>query len=186
VPRQLIEPVEQRLDAALTTVVERNPDVFAGTRLDIAANRSRMEKLVVQVEGFLSGPVHTQDLAASPSTTLAAMLKDALAANTIGGRVDEDAKKRAAIAAVKDAQAAWRRLGPVPGAEGHALAGRFFRASKRFFEVFGTGDDDERTVPSRRESGAGARGDRGRGDGERGDRDHRGPRRPSTEAGKRA
>jgi len=185
VPRQLIEPIEQRLDAALTTVVERHAAVFKGTRLDIAANRERMEKLVAQVEGFLHGPVQAQELAASPSTTLAAMLKDALAANTIGGRVDEDAKKRAAIAAVKEAQAAWRRLGPVPGADGHALAGRFFRASKRFFEVFGTGDEDDHDASSR---GAGwSRSDRGeRGDRDRGDRgDRRGPRRPTAEAGRR-
>ncbi len=186
VPRQLIDPIEQRLDAALTTVIEQHPHVFKGTRLDIGANRERMEKLVTQVEGFLSGPTHPHDLAASPTTTLAAMLKDALAANTIGGRADEDAKKRAAIAAVKDAQAVWRRLGPVPGPEGHALAGRFFRASKRFFEVFGTGEDEERDASSHR-GGPGPRGDRDRGDrGDRGDRERRGPRRPPAESGKHA
>ena len=186
VPRQLIEPIEQRLDTALMAIVEQNPEVFKGSRLDIAANRERMEKLVTQVEGFLSGPVQTHELAASPSTTLAAMLKDALAANTIGGRVDEDAKKRAAIAAVKEAQAAWRRLGPVPGPDGHALAGRFFRASKRFFEVFGTGEDDERDA-GHRGGAPWARGDRERGgDRERAERgDRRGPRRPAAEAGRR-
>ena len=44
---------------------------------------------------------------------LAAMLKEALAANTIGGKVDDDSRWRAAAEDVRQAQAAWSRLGPV-------------------------------------------------------------------------
>jgi hypothetical protein len=69
---------------------------------------------------------------------LAQRLREALAANTIGGRgasrVSEDAKWRAAADDVKDAQVAWRRLGPVPGEPGRALAERFNRACQRFFD----------------------------------------------------
>ena len=149
VPRQLIDPIEQRLDAALTRVIDQHPHVFKGTRLDIGANRERMEKLVTQVEGFLSGPTHAQDLAASPSTTLAAMLKDALAANTIGGRVDEDAKKRAAIAAVKEAQTAWRRLGRCPEQTATRWPGGSSGRRSGSSRSSGPGEDEDREASAR-------------------------------------
>lgn len=135
VPRQLVEPLEQRFEAALMQVVAQSPEAFRGSRLDVEANRRRMEQLCVQVESFLQGRVTTSELAATPAATLATMLKDALAANTIGGRVDEEAKWRAATAAVREAQQAWLRLGPVPGDDGRQLAARFQRASRRFFEL---------------------------------------------------
>lgn len=135
VPRQMVEPLEQRFDSTLTQVVGRWPEAFRGTKLDIDGNKRRMEQLCAQVESFLQGRVTPTDLAATPAATLASMLKDALAANTIGGRVDEEAKWRAATAAVRDAQQAWLRLGPVPGEEGRQLAARFQRASRRFFEL---------------------------------------------------
>ena len=46
------------------------------------------------------------------------MLKEALAANTIGGKVDEDSRMRAAAEEVRQAQASWSRIGPVPEASG--------------------------------------------------------------------
>ena len=49
---------------------------------------------------------------------LAARLRDALATNTIGGRAAVEAKWNSAATEVESAQAAWKRLGPVPGAEG--------------------------------------------------------------------
>ena len=54
------------------------------------------------------------DAAVSPTTRLAAMLKEALAANTIGGKVDDDSRYRAADEEVRQAQANWSRIGPVP------------------------------------------------------------------------
>ena len=42
------------------------------------------------------------------------MLKEALAANTIGGKVDEESRLRAAAEEVRQAQASWARIGPVP------------------------------------------------------------------------
>lgn len=135
VPRQMVEPLEQRFDAALAAIVNRAPEAFRGSRLDVETNRRRMEQLCTQVESFLQGKVTTTELAATPAATLASMLKDALAANTIGGRVDEEAKWRAATAAVREAQQAWLRLGPVPGEDGRQLAARFQRASRRFFEL---------------------------------------------------
>jgi len=64
---------------------------------------------------------------------LARRLKEALATNTMGGRGEAEAKRRAEVDEVKAAQAAWRRLPPLPGDAGAALEHRFRAACDRFF-----------------------------------------------------
>jgi hypothetical protein len=134
-PRTLAEPLEARFDRALARILSADPARFKGTPLDVEANRQRMEQLCRQVESYVAGKLSPRELAAAPAATLATMLKDALAANTIGGRVDDEARWRAAAAAVREAQAAWRRLGPVPGEVGRQLDQRFRRACRRFQEL---------------------------------------------------
>jgi hypothetical protein len=63
------------------------------------------------------------------------MLKEALAANTIGGKVDEESKVRAANEEVRQAQAGWMRVGPVPDATRRPLADRFQRALRRIADA---------------------------------------------------
>jgi hypothetical protein len=65
------------------------------------------------------------------------MLRDALAANTIGGKVDEDHRLRAAADEVRQAQASWSRIGPVPDDAKRALADRFQRAIRRISDRAG-------------------------------------------------
>jgi hypothetical protein len=134
VPWNVAEPLEKRFEAALLGIIASAPEAFKGTRLDVEANAKKMEDLCAQVEGLDAGRVTATDIASAPAETLATMLKDALATNTLGGRADEDAKRRAAANAVKDAQNAWRRLGPVPGERGRQLTARFNRACRRFFD----------------------------------------------------
>ena len=62
------------------------------------------------------------------------MLREALASNTIGGRAGEESKWRAMADDVRQAQASWSRLGPVPGDTGRQLTERFHKACNRFFE----------------------------------------------------
>jgi hypothetical protein len=69
----------------------------------------------------------------SPAAILATQLREALAANTIGGRADDEARWRNGAEEVRKAQAAWRRMGPVPEAVGRELDERFQRACNRFF-----------------------------------------------------
>jgi hypothetical protein len=133
-PWTLAEPLEKRFETALLRVLGAAPGRFKGTRLDVDANIRRMEDLCAQVESFAAGQVSARDIASAPPEALATLLKNALAANTIGGKVDEDAKRRAAAMAVKDAQTAWRRLGPVPGERGRQLQARFHRACRRFLD----------------------------------------------------
>jgi hypothetical protein len=82
----------------------------------------------------LNGPAAAPEADASPASRLAAMLKEALAANTIGGRAGDDSRWRAAAEDVRQAQAAWTRIGPVPDAVRRQLLDRFQRASRKISE----------------------------------------------------
>jgi len=62
------------------------------------------------------------------------MLKEALAANTIGGKVDEESRLRAAAEEVRQAQASFSRVGLVPDDARRALADRLQRAIRRISE----------------------------------------------------
>jgi hypothetical protein len=115
-------------------VIARWPQIFAGTDLDPDANRRRMEALVLRVEAVarsLVGPAAADtDNALTPATRLAAMLKEALAANTIGGKVDDESRWRAAQEDVRQAQTSWSQIGTVPEPARRALADRFQRACR--------------------------------------------------------
>ena len=65
------------------------------------------------------------------------MLKEALATNTIGGKIDEDTRLRAAQEELRQAQASWSRIGPVPDTVRRSLVDRFNRSSRRILERTG-------------------------------------------------
>jgi hypothetical protein len=139
--------LDGRFSGALARVVTKWPAVFAGSQLDPDANRKRMEALVRKVEDLVAsvaGPAAAlaSDAPLSPTNRLAAMLKEALAANTIGGKVDEESRWRAAAEDVRHAQAAWARLGAVPEDARHALAERFQRACRRILQRGSAGRPD--------------------------------------------
>ena len=106
------------------------PQAFAGTDLDPAMVIQRMEKLVARVEAFLEEIDDSTD-GLSHTELLAAKLRSALATNAMGGRASEDAKWRAAIDTVKDAQVAWQRLAPTSGPVVEALTAQFREACRR-------------------------------------------------------
>jgi hypothetical protein len=132
VVRQGADPLSGRFVDALERVMTSYPDAFKGTELDTEASRQKMEKLIARVEGFLDSGTQPS----SGSQALADMLREALAANTIGGRAGEESKWRALADEVRQAQSAWSRLGPVPGEMGRQMAERFHRACNRFFEQY--------------------------------------------------
>jgi hypothetical protein len=133
VVRHGADPLSARFVGALERLMAASPEAFRGTELDSDANRQKMEKLCNRVEGFLNDGANAQ---ASSSQALAAMLREALASNTIGGRAGEDSKWKGMSEDVRQAQAAWNRLGPVPDEAGRQLAERFHRACSRFFELY--------------------------------------------------
>jgi hypothetical protein len=125
--------LDRRFADAYDRIMSKWPAAFAGTDLDPDNNRKQMEALVKRMEELaasLKGGA-PEEAAVSPTTKLAAMLKEALAANTIGGKVDVEARRRAAQEDVRQAQASWSRIGPVAEGPKRALADRFQRALKQ-------------------------------------------------------
>jgi hypothetical protein len=142
------DPLSARFVAAMERLLAAYPDAFKNTELDVDASRQRMEKLCVRVEGFVSERDPTP---AAGSQALADMLREALAANTIGGRAGEESKWRAMADEVRQAQASWARLVPVPGENGRQLSDRFHKACNRFFEQY------RRRVPQQQQHSRGGR-----------------------------
>jgi hypothetical protein len=98
-----------------------------------------MEELCGQVERLLAadpeaGAPVSQAEDQTPAAVLAQQLREALATNTIAGRVDETAKWKGISEQVRAAQAAWKRVGPVPEAASRTLSARFQRACTRVAE----------------------------------------------------
>src|SRR5262245_32410127 len=126
------DPLSGRFVSAIERLLSSFPEPFKGTELDIEASRQRMEKLVTKVEALVAGAEPKQD---SPQD-LAARLREALASNTIGGRAGEESKWRGMAEDVRQAQASFARLVPVPGDTGKQLADRFHKACNRFFDQY--------------------------------------------------
>jgi hypothetical protein len=148
VDREQAATLDRRYADACRRVISRWPTAFAGTDLDPDANRKRMEALVTRMEELAaalsglsgqSGSGAPGEADVSPTTRLAAMLKEALAANTIGGKVDVESRRRAAQEDVRQAQASWSRIGPVADEARRALAERFQRAVKQISGAGGAG-----------------------------------------------
>jgi hypothetical protein len=141
-----VEPVraaalEQRFQSAFHGVIARWPVVFAGSDLDPEANRKRLEALVTRVEQLAASVPGAAasgspgNAAPTPATRLAEMLKEALAANTIGGKADAESRWRAAQEEIRQAQASWARIGPIAENARRALNDRFQRACRRITEA---------------------------------------------------
>lgn len=137
---ELARHVQQELAAryfqALGRLVAIWPDAFRGTDLDPDTTRKRMEKLVARVEELVPSQGRPQQNL-SPAERLAQQWRERLAANTItGGRTGEtdESKWRAAEEEVRNAQAQWMRLGPVPPDIAAPLHERFQRACRRFYD----------------------------------------------------
>lgn len=130
-PPSEMKPLTGRWQAALDRISERWPEVLKGTDLDPDAVMEKLEKLVTRVEKHLDEPEARRTQGLSQTEQLADRLRQALASNAMGGKTTDDSKWRAADEAVKDAQAAWRRLSPMAGARAQAVEARFRDACKR-------------------------------------------------------
>jgi hypothetical protein len=133
VDREMALVLDRRYAEACRRVIVRWPNGFKGTDLDPEANRRRMETLVKRVEELAAslGSGGAESSAEMSPQRLASMLKEALAANTIGGKVDVESRRRAAQEEARQAQASWSRIGHVADDERRTLADRFQRALKQ-------------------------------------------------------
>jgi uncharacterized protein DUF349 len=130
-PREATAALEERFHRALDGVIASHPDRLKGTSFDAETNRARMEDLCARVERLVSGPASASVEELSPATRLATMWREALASNTIGGRVAEETRQRAAVEEVRKARAAWQKIGYVSLETRRALGERFERACRR-------------------------------------------------------
>ncbi len=131
VDRDTAAVLDRRYADACRRVIARWPEGFKGTDLDPEANRKRMEAVVKRIEELASSLSASAPGADMSPQRLASMLKEALAANTIGGKVDAESRRRAAQEEARQAQAAWSRIGHVAEDERRVLAERFQRALKQ-------------------------------------------------------
>ena len=135
-PRHLQQDLAARYHQALGRLVATWAAAFGGTDLDPEATRKRMEKLVARVEEAVAAPGQAP-AKLSPAELLARQWRERLAANTIGGGrtgETEESRWRAAEQTVREAQAQWMRLGPVPPDIAAPLHERFQRACRRFYD----------------------------------------------------
>ena len=136
-PRHVLTPLSDRVNAALLALVVQWPEAFKNTELDPDTTRRKMEKLVTKIEALLPADSKEPVGNLSPAEVLARQWREALAANTMGAaaaRQAEEARHRATEQEVRSAQSAWQRLGPLDPAERKPLQDRFDRACRRFFE----------------------------------------------------
>ena len=136
-PRAVQQDLAARYLQALGRLVSAWPAAFGGTDLDPEATRKRMEKLLARVEELVPAQPRQSPANLSPAERLAQQWRERLAANTItGGRTGEtdDSRWRAAEQEIRNAQAQWMRLGPVPPEVAGPLNERFQRACRRFYD----------------------------------------------------
>jgi hypothetical protein len=136
IPTAEFRALADRWQQTLAAIVAKWPDAFKGTDVDPAAAVQRMEKLVGKAETLLE---QLQEAAPAPAkglsqTELLAMkLRSALANNAMGRQ--DDSKWRSAVDSLKDMQASWQRMPPVPGDEAEALRTRFTAATRKINDL---------------------------------------------------
>ena len=121
----------ERFHRALDTLIAAHPENLRGSSFDAGANLRKMEELCARVERLLPGGATAASDALSPATRLATLWREALASNTIGGKVAEEAKQRAAAEEAQKARSAWQKIGYAPDGPRRALTERFERACRR-------------------------------------------------------
>ena len=132
VPPEIKRKLAARFGRAIAQVVEAHADRFRGTDYDPAQRLKQLERLCERAEALVESKAQ-RDAQVSPAELLARRWRAQMAANTMGVRADEEAKRRAAREDVKRLQTERRRLGALTGSEADALQARFQRACDRAF-----------------------------------------------------
>ena len=119
-----------RFGRAVTRLVEARPEAFHDTDLDPARQLKQLERLCERAEALVTEEGESV-AKASPAELLARRWREQLASNTMGVRMDEGARRRAAMDEIKRLQLERRRLGSIPGEEARRVGARFQRACDR-------------------------------------------------------
>jgi hypothetical protein len=168
-PPEQMGPLNTRFFAAFDRALKAHPSAFQGTSLDAEANLKRMQDLVAKVERLAPSAAGPDTSGLTPGERLASMWREALATNTMGGRIADESRARAAAEEARRAQAAWQRLGYVPEPERRKLQQAFDRACRAIFSARGadgpTGPEGRERPRDGRPRGGGRGGDGRGGDG---------------------
>ncbi len=122
--------VVDRLQSVCGRIAELRPESLRGTRLDPDVTRKRREKLCARLESLLAADDEAPRTASLQEMALA--LRERLAANTIGGGADRDARSRQDVEReLERTGTSWANLGPVLDDQSRLLADRFERARDR-------------------------------------------------------
>ena len=137
-PRSVQQDMAARYHQALGNIVAAWPAAFAGTDLDPASTRKRMEKLLAKIEELARSHAPAAAAPASPAELLAQRWRERLATNTMSGgqaaAQAEESRWREAEQEVRNAQSQWTRLGPLPADVAGPLNERFQRACRKFYD----------------------------------------------------
>jgi hypothetical protein len=133
-PREVLGPLKDRVEAALVTFAGGHPDLVRGSDLDVDANVRRLESLCERAEQLSRTEGEGTQAPASPAAILASQLREALAANTIGGRGEADSRRARVEQEARQLQTAWDSVGFVPEPVGRRLGDRFRKALRRSVE----------------------------------------------------
>lgn len=112
---------DARYRAAFASLVAKKPDAFRGTDLDPAESRKKLEKLIERLAELEAKK------AKADSMDLAAKLKEAWAARTMGAKAGDSNYR----AEVEKARSAYEKLGPITGDGADELRGRFEEACRK-------------------------------------------------------
>lgn len=126
------DALQGRFCSACERIAAAHPGSLRGTMLDPETTGKRREKLCVRLEELVAAV--TQPPKEESLQDLAAKLKQAWAANTIGGAPEKKQDWKAAAQDVQRLKLAWDRLGPVIGEAARGCADRFEKAYATFFE----------------------------------------------------
>ena len=126
-------PLTKRFEKTLELLVTRYSEGFSGTDLDPKRNCRRLRELCEIVERYV-GELQPLSLSndESPAVVMARQWRDAMASNTIQGKVDERTRWLVVNDEVKKIKAEWKRACQLPSDERESLKVRFEKACTKF------------------------------------------------------
>ncbi|WP_428264947.1 DUF349 domain-containing protein [Haliangium sp.] len=123
---------------AAAKLLANDPVSFEGSELDPATSRQRKEKLCARMEELAPAPQTPVSTAgAQTAEQMAERLRAALAANALASSLAASTDGQHMAETITELERGWRRLGPVPGADGEALDARFHAAGERARSLIG-------------------------------------------------
>lgn len=132
IPAEKATELNERFRSACEAIDAACPAALDGSELDSESRWKQRQKLCHRLEQLVES--HAENLAEPSPVDLAEQLKQAMAANAIGGSaaLPEEQATQATIEEAERLKARWERLGPVVGERSRALSTRFQKAYADF------------------------------------------------------